>query len=382
MKLPLSWVSKSTQSHVLFLLVSHIPFIFTSICLDLGADVEWPPLNRFNDSRDNESNDTPLLAAVRNGHSDVAALLLAHGADPFRCTNNGNSVMHLAASSGDEAVASLFAPNAEVLARLTNKDGMSALDIAVAHGYTAFAEFLTGLCEAEVRRAPVNCSDSELVEQGDSDYESVDPSSSSNDAASNSIESSESTTSDIASASSDLDIDQTLNHHEYSGSDSEGIEVTNAQCDQDEPDVEDISRQLQHITTLSHTQSIELYQAKYALNEAIQQRDSLDKELKDLKFIYGQDDGLNNLGNKSLAELTSLEEQMKASLDRITKTKEELSKSLEEERTCVICRENTKTVLLMTCRHLCVCSLCGHRDELTCCPLCREIIVERINVFQ
>lgn len=359
-----------------------ISFFFTSICLDLGADVEWPPLNRFNDSRDNESNDTPLLAAVRNGHSDVAALLLAHGADPFRCTNNGNSVMHLAASSGDEAVASLFAPNAEVLARLTNKDGMSALDIAVAHGYTSFAEFLTGLCEAEVRRAPVNCSDSELAEQGDSDYESVDPSSSSNDAASNSIESSESTTSEIVSASSDLDIDQTSNHHEYSGSDGEGIEVINAQCDQDEPDVEDITRQLQHITTLSHTQSIELYQAKYALNEAIQQRDSLDKELKDLKFIYGQDDGLNNLGNKSLAELTSLEEQMKASLDRITKTKEELSKSLEEERTCVICRENTKTVLLMTCRHLCVCSLCGQRDELTCCPLCREIIVERINVFQ
>lgn len=354
------------------------------MCLDLGADLEWPPPNHFNDFHDDESNDTPLLAAVRNGHSNVASMLLAHGADPFRCTNDGNTVMHLCASTGDEGMASLFAPNAEVLAALTNKDGMSALDVAVARGYTSFAEFLTGLCSCEVGIAE-NCSDSELIEQEDSDYESVDPSSSSevsNDAGSNSIESNESNaTSDIASASSDLDIDQNLNYLEYSRSVGEGIEVASAQCDQDESDIEDIYKQLQHMKTLSHTQSIELYQAKYALNEAIQERDNLDKELKDLKLIY-QNDGLNNLSNKSLAELISLEEQVKKSLDRITKTKEELSKSLEEERTCVICRENPKTVLLMTCRHLCVCSLCGHRDELTCCPLCREIIVERINVFQ
>ena len=38
--------------------------------LEFGADVEW---------RENDDDDNPLLAAVRNGQKDVASLLLAHG---------------------------------------------------------------------------------------------------------------------------------------------------------------------------------------------------------------------------------------------------------------------------------------------------------------
>ena len=54
---------------------------------------------------------------------------------------------------------------------------------------------------------------------------------------------------------------------------------------------------------------------------------------------------------------------------------------LEEEQSCVICRENPKTVLLMTCKHLCVCSECGNMEELDRCPLCREMIDKRITVY-
>ena len=99
----------------------------------------------------------------------------------------------------------------------------------------------------------------------------------------------------------------------------------------------------------------------------------------------GDDDSGGNINNllaqKSLAELISLEERAKSSLDRIIKARELASSNLEEERVCVICRENPKSVLLMNCRHLCVCSDCGHLAVLVHCPLCREIITERINVF-
>ena len=99
----------------------------------------------------------------------------------------------------------------------------------------------------------------------------------------------------------------------------------------------------------------------------------------------GDDDSGGNINNllaqKSLAELISLEERAKSSLDRIIKARELASSNLEEERVCVICRENPKSVLLMNCRHLCVCSECGHLSVLVHCPLCREIITERINVF-
>ena len=90
---------------------------------------------------------------------------------------------------------------------------------------------------------------------------------------------------------------------------------------------------------------------------------------------------ISNLAQKTLAELNSLEEKVKTSLDRIVKAKEVASSNLEDERVCVICRENPKSVLLMNCRHLCVCSDCGHLDVLVQCPLCREHITERINVF-
>ena len=90
---------------------------------------------------------------------------------------------------------------------------------------------------------------------------------------------------------------------------------------------------------------------------------------------------ISNLAQKTLAELNSLEDKVKQALDRIAKAKEMASSNLEDERVCVICRENPKSVLLMNCRHLCVCSDCGHLDVLVQCPLCREPITERINVF-
>jgi len=84
--------------------------------LDLGAEIEW---------RDENNDDTPLISAVRNGHQDVAALLLAHGANPSVRDQDGNTVMHLASSIGDEGMASLLSPNASALSLSTNNDGMT-----------------------------------------------------------------------------------------------------------------------------------------------------------------------------------------------------------------------------------------------------------------
>lgn len=50
---------------------------------------------------------------------------------------------------------------------------------------------------------------------------------------------------------------------------------------------------------------------------------------------------------------------------------------------CIICMDNLKTVLLIPCRHLCLCSTCAinsysyqHK-----CPICRVSIKQKINVF-
>ena len=50
-----------------------------------------------------------------------------------------------------------------------------------------------------------------------------------------------------------------------------------------------------------------------------------------------------------------------------------------EETTCTICMENKKNVVFLPCGHMCTCAQCA--PQVDRCPLCRENIVSKHNVF-
>jgi len=335
------------------------------------------------------------------------------GANPSIRDGEGNTVLHLASSIGDEGLASLFAPNAD-FAYCVNNDGQTALDIAVEKGFSSFAEHLNNLLYESYEIGQHENGDDHLEDRNDTtvadqedeqEYvtssadEDVNPSVQ-QDTNSNSDEDDIPNMTDHDSSPTHVDDDE---HEDFYDSSSNYFPNDTDQSDNDGNDDDTVSdesllNQLNQMTHFAQTQTQELYQTKYALNKLVQENEALKNELAhcstttDTTTVDNKDDittdsssSAADLTNKSLAELNNLEFQAKQRLDQIIKAKEVASTQLEEEmeqlRTCVICKEHTKSVLLMPCRHLCCCTECGHLDLLIQCPLCREPITEKINVF-
>jgi hypothetical protein len=103
---------------------------------------------------------------------------------------------------------------------------------------------------------------------------------------------------------------------------------------------------------------------------------------KELALLRG--DG-NVLRHVDVAVLDELEATHREAMARITAERSrrmaELMRKEKDTTICVVCQEEKKSVLLLPCRHLCLCGACARRDELLQCPLCREDIAQRVDVF-
>jgi hypothetical protein len=91
------------------------------------------------------------------------------------------------------------------------------------------------------------------------------------------------------------------------------------------------------------------------------------------------------IDSMNMTEIEDLEKQLKISLDAVevrkaTIIREELGKQ-KEERLCVICQEKEKSVVLLPCRHMCLCDTCSIHEYLQQCPLCRRPIAHKISVY-
>jgi len=52
-----------------------------------------------------------------------------------------------------------------------------------------------------------------------------------------------------------------------------------------------------------------------------------------------------------------------------------------EDRFCVVCMEQKKSVVVLPCKHLCLCKGCAKLDDMKVCPMCRCEITDTMEVF-
>lgn len=96
--------------------------------------------------------------------------------------------------------------------------------------------------------------------------------------------------------------------------------------------------------------------------------------------------GLRRAGS-SVADALRLRSQMRyssASSDENHENQDECERiNGEINDRCVICRDRRKTVLLMPCRHLCLCRICATHlgNYRTVCPLCRKTYFNTIQIY-
>mmetsp|Transcript_29949 Transcript_29949/g.49539 ORF Transcript_29949/g.49539 Transcript_29949/m.49539 type:complete len:140 (-) Transcript_29949:37-456(-) len=111
--------------------------------------------------------------------------------------------------------------------------------------------------------------------------------------------------------------------------------------------------------------------------QAAEQKNTSDDKLA---LLTGQ-----RFDQMTIAEVECLEQDLQCYMSATRQRKEKLVREQLEAAaatsTCVVCQENIKSVLILPCRHLCLCQGCSEVLQLKTCPLCREKIESKIQTF-
>lgn len=332
-----------------------------SSLIELGARIDWS----------SENEDTPLLAAVKNNHIDVATILIANGADVNQTSIGGNNALHLAAKGGNEDMCALLLSassgsegdnensNRMCPFLCSNDDGLTPFDVAVEQGFWSLAQTLKNLSDTMLDSASIpsdfsddNDEDDEIRDRFLSHMPSLDEQSSLHREPAHSI--------------GDLDDNNAVTWRHLPGDTNVLMKLReeNKELRKTQETYKEISSDAEKAILILEKQCKEL-------------------ENKKKNFIEMMDEALSdgNLSNKSLEDIELMEERTRQALDQLVATKVNKLSEQIENRSCVVCQVQNKTVLLMPCRHLCVCKDCSKNHHLILCPLCRERITERIDVY-
>ena len=57
------------------------------------------------------------------------------------------------------------------------------------------------------------------------------------------------------------------------------------------------------------------------------------------------------------------------------------SNMTDDEHLCVVCEDAKKQVIILPCRHMCLCPKCANFDVIKECPMCRQKVEDSMNVY-
>mmetsp|Transcript_10006 Transcript_10006/g.14983 ORF Transcript_10006/g.14983 Transcript_10006/m.14983 type:complete len:429 (-) Transcript_10006:663-1949(-) len=390
--------------------------------INLGANVNW----KQNDSSMGfEEGDTALLAAVRNGHVDVAEVLMANGAQTDCQSRNGDNVLHLAAGRGDEEFCALL-QDKRALVFCANNDGITPIDAAIRAGHIDLSEKLKyapcneveddenddnynmmHLHSTAVDPANRGMSRLDILHQSNErrrrqEWRRPNPEQPRHEDAANyddeiSLTGSEAyctspPSSDVWASVMNLkkEIFSEIGHGKLPSFENLP-ETIHADDNKSNEQLAGLWLMVKHFRTEKHRLSTKAEALAAQCNVLRSQLGRIESDYASLKIDHSRVQSKlyrflgQNLDGESVQDLEDLEELLNTSIKLVGKAKEKAFHARmnedEESRMCVICQEERKSVLLMPCRHLCCCRDCSRREELVRCPLCRINISQKIDVY-
>mmetsp|Transcript_8829 Transcript_8829/g.7890 ORF Transcript_8829/g.7890 Transcript_8829/m.7890 type:complete len:346 (-) Transcript_8829:20-1057(-) len=310
--------------------------------LKLNPDINWR----------NPDGETSILIACKRGHTNVVRLLAINNANVNICGKDSYGPIHICTLRGDaDTLQVLLDHNVDL--NLKTSDGLTALNIADNNGIENVYQLLLSKSRSSSNSNSSIRSGASSTNPAARQY-SLAPITSNT----STTTTTNSTSNSIESSKIVIDLKQSL---ERETRDRKAVETKMLTLTKQNNGL---------IAQLSELQLIvDTLQADQQSNN------------RNLLIYQGNQNEIDKL---SLDECTQYENQLKSSIEIIGRRREYLLRNVQspnEQRLCVICIEREKTVLLLPCRHLCLCEVCSTYDSLTNCPVCRRKINDKINAF-
>jgi hypothetical protein len=150
-------------------------------------------------------------------------------------------------------------------------------------------------------------------------------------------------------------------------------------------DTQYLRKNIEHLRHTKHKQ-------ERRIGDLQKQVGSLQEQVIHYKSMYeGNLFAMENSGFENL-EISNLHQQLNAvqlvkdalnmeNLDLHERLQAAHQKETKHAPTCVVCLDNLVNLVCLPCKHLALCSFCGHQGAINSCPICRCHIEDRMEIF-